>query len=102
MDTRSEQHGNVEVGVIVHEGREFKALGSVIDGGRIAAYLGKAGQLTKWSGEVIGTYQVTRTWRRPRNYVSSTLSQVYATVEGKRYTGRSAGEGMLFRGKLVK
>jgi hypothetical protein len=102
MDTRTEQHGNVEVGIIAYEGREYAALGSVIEGERIAAYLGKNGQLTKWDGTVIGTYRVTSTWRTPRSYVSSTQSQVYAIVNGRKYTGRSAGEGMLFRGKQVK
>ena len=102
METRTEQHGAIEVGIVVHEGREFSALGSVIDGERIAAYLGKDGQLTKWNGEVLGTYRITRTWRTPRSYVSSTMHQVYATVNGKTYTGRSAGEGMLFRGKECK
>jgi len=102
MEYRTEQHGNAEVGVVIHEGREFKALGAVISGDRIAAYLGKHGQLTNWAGEAIGTYRITKTWRTPHLFLSSTMSQVIATVDGKRYQGRSAGEGMLFRGKLTK
>jgi len=102
MDTRSEQHGQVEVGIVTHEGREFKALGSVVTDTYVTAYLGKDGQLTNWNGETIGTYRVTRTWRTPHSHYSSTMSQVYAAVNGKVYQGRSAGLGMLFNGRLVK
>src|SRR5438552_4232374 len=102
MDTRSEQHGNVEVGIIVHAGREYSALGAVVTDTHVTAYLGKNGQLTNWNGETIGTYRITRTWRTPKSYVSETMSQVYATVNGRTYTGRSAGVGMIFNGRLVK
>jgi hypothetical protein len=65
----------------------------------IAAYLGKDGQLTDWQGKPIGTYRITSTWKTPRSYVSSTYSQVEAIVNGTKYTGRSAGLNMLYRGK---
>lgn len=102
MDTRSEQHGQVEVGIVSHEGREFAALGSVIDGDRITAYLGKDGYLTKWDGTVIGIYHITSSWRTPKSFVSGTMNQVYAKMDGQWYVGRSAGEGMLFRGRKVR
>ena len=102
MDTRTEQHGNVEVGVVIHKGREYSALGSVIEGDRIAAYLGKDGQLTKWDGSIIGIYKITATWSTPQSFVSSTMNQVYAKVDGQWYVGRSAGQGMLFRGRKVR
>jgi hypothetical protein len=53
------------------------------------------------SSKELGTYRITRTWKTPHSYVSSTMNQVYATVNGITYTGRSAGVGMLFRGRKV-
>lgn len=102
MQTHTEQHGNVEVGVVEHEGREYRALGAVVTENTIAAYLGKDGQLTNWGGEVIGTYRITASWYTPRSFVSSRMFQVRATVNGVTYTGRSAGVGMLYRGRRVK
>jgi hypothetical protein len=84
-----------------HEGRTFEAGGAVVTPDRIIAYLGKDGVLTDWHGNKIGTYRVTSTWRTPASYVSSTMHQVYATVDGVTYTGRSAGVGMSFKGRRV-
>src|SRR2546422_11649344 len=101
MESSTEQHGNVEVGIVIFEGREFVALGSVIQDGRIVAYLGKDKQLTKWDGTVIGTYRLASSWLTPSSCYSSRMFQVYATVNGITYTGRSAGEGIVFKGKQV-
>lgn len=101
MDNKSEYHGNVEIGTIIHEGKEWSAMGSVVTDSYCVGYLGKDGRLTNWNGAVIGTYRVTSMWRTPRSYVSATMNQVYATVNGRTYQGRSAGEGMVFRGKLT-
>jgi hypothetical protein len=100
IHSRTEQHGTTEIGIIAHEGREFSALGSVVTDTHVTAYLAKDNTLTKWNGEVIGTYRITRTWSTPRSFASSTMNQVYATVNGRTYTGRSAGVGMIFRGRL--
>lgn len=67
----------------------------------IHAYLGKNGILTDWFGTPIGAYRITATWRTPTSAYSDTMNQVYATVDGVTYTGRSNGEGMLFNGKEV-
>ena len=99
---RSEWYGNVEIGIFEHNGQEYTALGSVIGENHMTAYLGKDGQLTMWNGDVIGTYHISSTWKTPRSFVSSTMHQVYAVVNGVTYTGRSAGEGMLFRGRKVR
>jgi hypothetical protein len=104
METQAIQvNENVEVGVITHEGKEFSAYGFVRTSDRLTAYLGENGQLTKWDGTPVGTYRITRTWRTPRSYVSSTLSQVYATLtDGTKWTGRSAGKGMSCNMRLRK
>jgi hypothetical protein len=76
---------------------------------RIFGYIGKrvAGEpgrprvtLTDWHGKVIGAGTEGRCWRTPRSHVSTTMCQYEFVVDGKRYTGRSAGEGMVFSGKL--
>ena len=93
---------------IEFQGRTFESGGAMIFPDAIVGYVGKpldrAGryELTTWHGEKIGTLQVTSTWRTPRSWVSSTMSQAVATVDGVRYTGRTAGEGMVFKGKRVK
>jgi hypothetical protein len=69
---------------------------------RLVAYLGPDGVLETWGGQPIGRYYITATWRTPRSYVSTAMSQVYATVDGRIYTGRSAGLGMSFRGRLIR
>ncbi len=61
-------------------------------------YLGKNGILTDWHGTPIGTYRIVATWRTPRSYVSNTMSQVEARINGVLYTGRSAGVGMAYTG----
>ena len=102
---------------ITNEGREFSAGGAVVTPDAIIAYVGKTTgdgmgcdrhgktslrELTDWHGEVIGTCYISSTWRTQHSYVSSTMHQIYATVDGINYTGRSAGEGMIFRGRKVR
>ncbi len=82
-----------------HEGRKFESGGAVVTPDRIFAYLGKDSVLTDWHGKPLGTYRITATWRTPRSYVSSTMHQVYATVDGITYSGRSSGVGMSFSGR---
>ena len=49
--------------------------------------------VTVWTGLPIGYATRGSTWRTPGSYVSSTMSQFYATIGGREYTGRGAGEG---------
>ena len=71
----------------------------------VAGYLkgseavGGTGILTDFQGKKIGTYRVASKWKTPKSYVSSHMFQIDARVGGVIYTGRSAGSGMLFKGK---
>ncbi len=76
-------------------------MGSLLQEMYCTAYLGKDGQLTKWDGTVIGRWTVVTSWPTPNSYVSSRMYQVEAWIGSALYTGRSAGEGMLFKGKRV-
>lgn len=49
--------------------------------------------LTDWHGNQIGFCYLGKRWP-VRSYIGTHMHQVYATVDGKRYTGRSWGEGM--------
>ena len=86
---------------VTHNGRAYTSGGAVVAPRAIIAYLGKDGALTDWHGDKLGTYRITATWRTPGSWKSGTMSQVYATVDGTRYTGRSGGEGMVFVGRKV-
>ena len=87
--------------VVEHAGRKYESGGAVITEDFCIGYLQKGGILTDWHGNKIGQYKITSTWKTPRSYVSSTMNQVTALVDGRRYTGRSAGVGMIFKGKRV-
>lgn len=85
---------------IEHAGRTFESGGAIISEQFIIAYLGKSSILTDWHGSPIGQYRILSTWKTPRSYISSTMHSVECFVNGVRYVGRSAGEGMSIRAKL--
>lgn len=83
-------------------GKEYWAGGAIVNENLCIAYLAKDGRLNNWKGEQIGTYKIIRTWNTPKSYVSSRQHQVEAVVDGITYTGRSAGIGMMYKGKRKK
>jgi hypothetical protein len=85
-----------------HEGRAFTAGGAYITDRHIIAYPKEDGILGNWRGDPIGTWKAVSTWKTPRSFMSSTMSQIEAVVNGIRYTGRGAGIGMIFKGKSKK
>lgn len=64
--------------------------------------VGAVHHLTDWHGAIIGEARITAAWPTPRSYVSSRAFQMRATVDGAHYTGRTAGEGMSYRGRPTK
>jgi hypothetical protein len=66
---------------------------------RVLERVGARGVLTDWHGKSLGTYKIVSVWRTPQSTVSSVMCQVEAEVDGVLYTGRSAGYGMVFKGK---
>lgn len=86
---------------ITLSGKTFTGGGAQVNERFLVGYLGPNGVLNNWHGEPLGTYRITTTWKTPRSYVSSTMHQVYAEVDGITYTGRSAGIGMIFKGKAI-
>ncbi len=87
---------------VEHGGKTFESGGAFISPNMVIAYLGKDGILNDWHGHPIGTYKIKASWRTPRSYLSDRMYQVEAIVDDVVYTGRSAGEGMAFKGKRKK
>ena len=84
------------------QGKTYVAHGATVDEQYCIGYLGDDRKLQTSGGAVLGRYRITATWRMPRTcWVSSTQHQVEATVQGRTYTGRSFGKGMIFRGRRV-
>lgn len=84
------------------QGRKFTSGGAIVSQNYIIAYPKANGVLGNWHGEPIGTWRAVATWKTPRSFMSSTMSQIEATVDGITYTGRGAGEGMIYKGKAKK
>ena len=83
--------------VIEHEGHRFESGGSVIYDNYIIAYMSTdMNTITNWHGEFIARARVTKSWTI-RSYMSNKMHQVYITVNGVHYTGRTLGAGMIVK-----
>lgn len=99
--TRCERFGQIEVGVIEHEGREFSALGASVVGNSVTGYLrSDDGQhvLTTWCGQ---TFLACRSEVIER-YWNDSLALMFRLTKRRFIVGYAlADNGMLFRGELV-
>lgn len=100
-ETRTEHDAIGEIGIFVHEGREFAARGATVTAEYATAYPGDGGILKDWSGAAIGTWRKVASWfvADPRGYSRTAMYQIEAVIDGRTYTGRGQGLGMLWRGK---
>ena len=56
--------------------------------------------LTTWGGKLLTEdVSIIASWHTPRSCVSGEMFQVAAIIDGVRYTGRTCGEGMIWKGK---
>ena len=101
MQTSCVRQGQIEVGIIEHEGREFSALGATIQGRSITGYtksLGKQIHLTSWCGKTTLASRceiVERFW-------SGSLALMFRLPRGRFIVGYALSETeMLFRGELL-
>ena len=101
MRTWCERQGQVEIGVIEHEGRTFAALGSSVQGRYITGYTGlKTGDifLTTWCGK---TMLACRS-EVVEEYLDGALVMLFRLTNSRFIVGFALGErGMLFRGELI-
>ena len=100
MHTFCFRQGQVEVGVIEHEGREYSALGASVSGRNITGYTRHEGNeisLTTWCGKTT----IASRCEIVERYWSGTMALMFRLTKGKFIVGFSLGEGMLFRGELL-
>lgn len=96
------RQGQIEVGIIEHEGRTFSALGATVDGRQITAYTRRVHgdiQLSTWCGATIlaGRSEIVeRFW-------TGSLALIFRLTRGRFIVGYALGEdGMLFRGEFIQ
>ncbi len=89
-----------------HEGKAFSSGGAVVTDDYLIAYIGKFATVTDWHGNEIGTYKVISS--RPavffgrRSWQGSTYYHMRAWLrDGRIFTLRGFGEGMVAKGKRV-
>ncbi|OYW23723.1 MAG: hypothetical protein B7Z55_03280 [Planctomycetales bacterium 12-60-4] len=99
--TRCERQGQIEIGIIEHEGREFAALGASVVGRNITGYTkgDRYGiMLTTWCGKTMLDCRCDIVER----YWSGSLALMFRLPRGRFIVGYALGEsGMLFRGELI-
>lgn len=92
---------------VEHKSRKFTSGGAVVTPKFCIGYPGTTDPATgvrplkDWHGKVIGTIVYTAQWETPRSYFTPRMYQAYATIDGATYTGRTAGNGMIFKGRRV-
>lgn len=101
MNTRCKRNGQIETGIIEHEGREFAALGATVVGRHITAYTKQSNgslNLSTWCGKTMldcRSEVVERYW-------SGTLAIMFRLTNDRFIVGYALAEnGMLFRGELL-
>jgi hypothetical protein len=99
--SRSERHGQTEIGIVTHEGREFVALGGTVHRRDITAYTKLDGSrivLTTWTG----TTMLACRHDVVRRHRDGSFILLYRLTHGRSVVGYALGDnGMLFRGELV-
>ena len=101
MQTTCVRQGQIEVGVIEHQGRDFSALGATVQGRSITGYTKLVDgeiQLSSWNGQTTLASRseiVERFW-------SGTLALIFRLPKSRYIVGYAFGDdGMLFRGELL-
>lgn len=98
----------VEIATITHEGRDFTALGSVVDHARgfVVGYVTRdehgpnpsTYRLTTWEGTTIAPLRLVNTWEQYGFYGARVRHFAWrAVIDGRTYSGRNSGPGMLLR-----
>jgi len=99
--TRCERRGQVEIGIIEHDGREFAALGASVVGRNITGYTKRDRfgiTLRTWCGKTMLDCRCVVVER----YWSGSLALMFRLPRGRFIVGYALDEsGMLFRGELI-
>ncbi len=99
---QSVRQGQIEFGIVEHEGREFVALGAWVAGRDITAYTrlwhGEI-SLTRWGGQTLveGRSEIVE------RFPDGSLALIFHLGHGRFLAGYALGEDrMLFRGELLE
>ena len=99
--TRSVRRGQIEIGIVEHQGQEFSAYGATICGRQITGYVNQhrgGYRLTRWDG---GTMLSCRC-EVVKTFWCGALALMFRLPKGKFIVGYALGDdGMLFRGELL-
>ena len=99
--TRCERQGQIEFGIIEHNGHEFVAIGASTIGREITSYTKETRdgiKLTTWNGKTMLDCRCEIVER----YWSGTLALMFRLSHGRFIVGYALSEeGMLFRGELI-
>ena len=101
MITRCERRGQVEVGIIDHEGHVYAAFGSCVQGHNVTGYTRNRNgciTLTRWDGS---TMLASRS-EIVREYHDGSIAIMFRLTNLRFLVGFALGDdGMLFRGELL-
>lgn len=101
MQTTCVRQGQIEIGIIEHEGREFLALGATVQGRHITGYTKLVDgeiHLTTWCG----TSMLASRSEVVERFWSGSLALMFRLPKNRFIVGYALGDdGMLFRGELL-
>ena len=101
MTTRCERRGQLEIGIVDHEGRIFAAFGASVYKHNITAYTRKENGvviLTSWCGKVMLACRS----QIIREYWDGSIAIMFRLSHQRFIVGYALGDdGMLFRGELL-
>jgi hypothetical protein len=101
MQTNCLRLGQVEFGIISHEGKDFAAIGASVVGRSLTAYTKSTDgeiHLTSWCGKTILACRSEVVQR----YADSSLTLMFRLTSNRFIVGYAlADNGMLFRGELL-
>ncbi len=101
MITRCERRGQVEIGIVDHEGRSYAAFGSSVNDHNVTGYTRNRNgciSLTRWEGS---TMLASRS-NIVREYHDGSIAIMFRLTNLRFLVGYALGDdGMLFRGELL-
>jgi hypothetical protein len=101
MQTRCERRGQIEVGIVTHDGRVFSAFGSSVQAHNVTGYTryghGRIA-LTRWDGSTMLTCRSEVI----RRFSDGAIAIMFRLAHGRYIVGYVLGDdGSLFRGELL-
>jgi hypothetical protein len=101
MQTTCERRGQLEVGIVTHNGHVYAAIGSSVSGRHVTGYTRHRNgcvRLTRWDGStMLGCRSET-----VREFHDGSVALMFRLTHGRFVVGYALGDdGMLFRGELL-